>query len=119
MRFFRARLTDPVAERMLWAALRKLGANYRRQVPIGRFIVDFAHLDSKLLIEIDGYFHSGPEAAEKDAARTAWLVAEGFRVIRFNERAVRDDLPSVVERIVAETVSPPSPALPPSRGKGV
>jgi len=107
-----------VAERLLWTALRKLGANYRRQVPIGRFIADFAHLESKLLIEIDGHFHSGPQAAEKDAARTAWLASEGFRVVRFDDREVRDNLPSVVDTIVAETVSPPSPALPPSRGKG-
>jgi very-short-patch-repair endonuclease len=107
-----------VAERMLWAALRKLGANYRRQVPIGRYIVDFAHFESKLLIEIDGYFHSLPEAAEKDVARTAWLVSAGYRVIRFNEREVRDNLPFVVDTIVAETLSPPSPTLPPSRGKG-
>ena len=107
-----------VAERILWKALRELQMNFRRQVPIGRFIVDFAHHSSKLLIEIDGYYHGVESAAEKDAARTAWLNSEGFRVIRFSEKAVRDDVDAVVRQIVAATLSPPSPTLPPSRGKG-
>ena len=114
----RLRRESTVAERALWAALRKLKLNFRRQVPIGRYIADFAHHDSKLLIEIDGYYHGVGGRPEKDADRTAWLASEGFRVIRFSEKAVRDDLERVVERIVAETVSPPSPTLPPSRGKG-
>ena len=92
--------------------------NFRRQVPIGRFIVDFAHHQSKLLIEIDGYYHGVEGAAEKDAARTAWLTSEGFRVVRFGEKAVRDDVDAVVRQIVVATLSPPSPTLPPSRGKG-
>jgi len=107
-----------VAERILWKALRELQMNFRRQVPIGRFIVDFAHHQSKLLIEIDGYYHGVEGAAEKDAARTAWLNSEGFHVIRFSEKAVRDDVDAVVRQIVAATLSPPSPTLPPSRGKG-
>jgi len=92
--------------------------NFRRQVPIGRFIADFAHHASKLLIEIDGYYHSVEGAAEKDAARTDWLISEGYRVIRFSEKEVREDRDNVVRRIVAATLSPPSPTLPPSRGKG-
>ena len=107
-----------VAERVLWKALRELQMNFRRQVPIGRFIVDFAHHQSKLLIEIDGYYHGVDGAAEKDAARTALLTSEGFRVIRVGEKAVRDDVDSVVQQIVAATLSPPSPTLPPLRGKG-
>jgi len=105
-----------VAERTLWNALRQLQMNFRRQVPIGRFIVDFAHHQSKLLIEIDGYYHTVEGAAEKDAARTDWLTSEGFRVIQFDEKDVRDDVDAVVRQIVAETLSPPSPTLPPSAG---
>jgi very-short-patch-repair endonuclease len=105
-----------VAERILWKALRQLEMNFRRQVPIGRYIVDFAHHQSKLLIEIDGYYHDVDGAPEKDAARTAWLELEGFRVIRFAEKAVRDDVDAVVRQIMAETLSPPSPTLPPSAG---
>lgn len=114
----RFRKAPTVAERILWDSLRKLNMNFRRQAPIGRFIVDFAHHDSKLLIEIDGYYHSVDGAAEKDAARAAWLMSEGYRVVRFAEKDVRDDTNTVVERILAEALSPPSPALPPSRGKG-
>ncbi len=114
----RLRKESTVAERALWSALRALKLNFRRQVPIGRYVADFAHHGSKLLIEIDGYHHGVEGAPEADAARTAWLESEGFRVIRFSEKDVRDDVDKVVERIVAETVSPPSPTLPPSRGKG-
>jgi len=92
--------------------------NFRRQVPIGDFIIDFGHHQSKLLIEIDGYYHTVEGAAERDAARTAWLTKEGFRVIRFDEKAVRTDVDAVVRQIIAETLSPPSPALPSWRGKG-
>ena len=92
--------------------------NFRRQVPIGRYIADFAHHASKLLIEIDGYYHTVEGAAERDAARQAWLVSEGFRVVRFTDAEVQSRLSDVVERIVAETLSPPSPALPPSKGEG-
>jgi very-short-patch-repair endonuclease len=114
----RLRRESTLAERILWAALRKLELDFRRQAPIGPYVADFAHHQSKVLIEIDGYYHGVEGAAEKDAAREAWLTAEGFRVVRFSEREVRDDLHAVVDRIVAETASPPSPALPPSRGKG-
>jgi len=107
-----------LAERLLWEELRKLRTNFRRQAPIGRFIADFVHHASRLVIEIDGYHHSTPEGVQRDAERTAWLSAQGYRVIRFAERQVRDELRRVVERIAAEAAPPPSPPLPPSRGKG-
>jgi very-short-patch-repair endonuclease len=114
----RFRKDQTVAERKLWNALRQLKMNFRRQVPIGRYIADFARHESKLLIEIDGFYHGVESAAEKDAARTAWLVSEGFRVIRFLEQDVRDDTDTAVERILAETLSPPIPDPSPLRGKG-
>jgi very-short-patch-repair endonuclease len=114
----RFREQPTLAERILWESLRGLKMNFRRQVPIGRFIADFAHHGSKLLIEIDGYYHGVEGAPERDAARTDWLVSEGYRVVRFNEKEVREDRDKVVRQIVAETLSPPSPTLPPSRGKG-
>lgn len=115
----RLRQEQTVAERILWEALRPLKMNFRRQAPIGRYVADFAHLSSRLIIEVDGPHHDLPERQVHDAERTAWLSAEGFRVIRFPERQVRNDLNAVVEQIVAATAPPPSPALPPSRGKGV
>ncbi len=114
----RLRREQTYAERLLWEALRKKKMNFRRQAPIGRFIADFAHLASRLVIEVDGPFHDLPERKATDAARTRWLYDNGYRVIRFPEKRVRDDLMAVVEQVVAETAPPPSPTLPPSRGKG-
>jgi very-short-patch-repair endonuclease len=104
----RARLlrkSSTLAERLLWTELRALKQNIRRQVPIGPYVADLAHHASKLVIEIDGYYHSKPGAAENDAARTAWLEAKGYRVLRLAEATVRDDLYTVVERIAAELVA--------------
>ncbi|MGZ9202280.1 MAG: endonuclease domain-containing protein [Caulobacteraceae bacterium] len=115
----RLRKEQTFAERLMWGELRKLKANYRRQAPMGRFVVDFIHHDSRVVIEVDGPFHDLPERQVRDAARTIWLESQGYRVIRFGEDAVRNDLFTVIERIEAERLSPPSPALPPSRGKGV
>ena len=119
----RLRRDATYAERVLWAELRKLKANFRRQAPIGRYVADFVHHASKLVIEIDGPLHETLEARQHDAERTAWLRQAGYRVIRFSDRDVADRLEIVVDRIAAEAVPPPSdPAprghLPPSRGKG-
>jgi very-short-patch-repair endonuclease len=107
-----------VAERMLWAELRKLKLSFRRQAPIGRYVADFARPASRLIVEIDGPRHDDPQVAGRDLERTAWPEAQGYRVVRFPEKKVRDALSEVVERIVAEAAPPPSPTLPPSRGKG-
>jgi very-short-patch-repair endonuclease len=114
----RFRKEATLAERLLWEALRRRKMNFRRQAPIGRFVADCAHFASSLVIEIDGPFHGLPERQAADAARARWLNDNGYRVIRFPEKQVRDDLMAVVEQIVAATVPPPSPTLPPSRGKG-
>lgn len=112
------RQTQSYAEKMLWRSLRKLAMNFRRQAPVGRYVADFAHFASNLIIEVDGPHHELPDRQIRDAERIAWLNANGFRVIRFPEKTVRDDLETVVEQIVSEATPPPSPALPPSRGKG-
>ena len=71
------------AERRLWAVLRDRrlqGYKFRRQHPIGRFIVDFACTKHRLVIEADGGQH---DENPSDARRTAWLESQGWRVIRF------------------------------------
>ncbi len=115
----RLRQEGTVAERVLWPELRKLKRNFRRQAPIGPYVTDFAHHESRLVIEVDGYHHTTPEGQARDAARTKWLKEIGYRVIRFDEALVRKDPAAVIELILAEAVSPPTPTLPPSRGKGV
>ncbi len=114
----RLRREQTLAERLLWAELRKLERNFRRQAPIGRYIVDFVHQASRLIIEVDGPVHDVPDVAVRDLQRSDWLAAQGYRVVRFSEQEVRDNLHDVVRRIDAEAAPPPSPTLPPSRGKG-
>jgi very-short-patch-repair endonuclease len=81
---------------------------------MGRYVVDFVSHAAKLIIEIDGPLHDLPEKQLHDAERTAWLEAQGYRVLRLAESAVRNDLYTVVDRIAAE-LSPPTLTLPPSQ----
>jgi very-short-patch-repair endonuclease len=106
-----------LGEQRLWTALRALKLNIRRQAPIGPYVADFACHAAKLVIEIDGYYHSLPDRQAADVQRDQWLARQGYRVLRVADAEVHDDLAKVVDRITAE-LSPPSPALPPSRGKG-
>ncbi len=79
-RTLRQNMTD--AERLLWRHLRAhrlAGAKFRRQQPLGPYIVDFVHLGARLVVEADGGQHAG----EADAVRDAWLRGQGFRVLRF------------------------------------
>ncbi|MGZ3315274.1 MAG: endonuclease domain-containing protein, partial [Caulobacteraceae bacterium] len=113
----RLRQAMTVDEDRLWQALRKLKVNIRRQAPMGPYVVDFVCHAGKLVIEVDGYYHSLPERQEKDAERDAWLNRQGYRVLRLSTAEVQGNLATVCDRIEFE-LSPPSPALPPSRGKG-
>ncbi|NEX93646.1 endonuclease domain-containing protein [Caulobacter sp. 17J65-9] len=78
-------------EARLWALLRRGqlgGLKFRRQVPIGDYIADFACFTPKLVVEADGGAHRNPEY---DARRDAWFESEGFRVLRFrNDEALGD-----------------------------
>jgi len=74
------------AERVLWNSLRSLqvgGSRFRRQHPIGNYIVDFVNLENKLIVEIDGGQHDENGVRRKDQKRTQWLESEGYRVLRF------------------------------------
>ena len=86
-------------EKVLWKALRKPDLGFRRQVPIGRYIVDFVHLRGRLVVELDGGWHDLPEAELHDALRDAWLNAQGYRVVRFRNHLALDDTCNVVEAI--------------------
>lgn len=79
-------------ERRVWAALRRLGDNWRRQAPIGRFVVDFANHRRRLILEIDGGAHRLPQVTLRDAERDAWLRSQGYRVVRLDSQAVMRDL---------------------------
>ena len=96
-------MTD--AERVLWGALRSrqlAGCKFRRQQPLGRFVVDFVCLEKRLVIEVDGGQHAEQDQAAHDAQRTAWLEANDFRVLRFWDHEVLQQLAGVKETILSE-----------------
>jgi very-short-patch-repair endonuclease len=66
-------------------ALRPLGAHFRREVPIGPYVVDFAWLSAHLIVEVDGASHRLPGRSEQDAERDRFLRSQGFTVIRVND----------------------------------
>ncbi|MBN1584763.1 endonuclease domain-containing protein [Candidatus Uhrbacteria bacterium] len=104
----RMRRNPTRAEAMVWSCLkgRRLGKDFRRQHVIGKFIVDFYCPESGLIIEIDGGIHDTPEQAKKDALRERYLIQLGFRIIRFTNRQVLNDIQTVKSVIQTETESP-------------
>lgn len=91
------------AEAAVWSSLKgnNLGAHFRRQHIIGDYIVDFACLDKKLVIEIDGEYHNEYEQQIDDAQRTAWLEGKGFRVLRFLNSEVLAATDHVIHSILS------------------
>jgi len=91
------------AERVLWQRLRAhrfAGYKFRRQQPLGRYIVDFVCFEKYLIIELDGGQHA--EQAVYDAERSIWLQSQGFRVLRFWNHEVLKDAEAVTEAILRE-----------------
>jgi very-short-patch-repair endonuclease len=89
-----------LAERKLWAYLRgnKLnGLNFRRQHAIGNFIVDFVSIKRRLVIELDGSQHL--EQEEYDLERTKYLESQGYKVIRFWNNDVMNNINGVIQVI--------------------
>ena len=88
------------AERRLWSRLRNRqvgGVKFRRQVPIGTFVADFASIEAKLVIEVDGSQHA--QAAEADRLRSDALGSTGYLVLRFWNNDVIDNIDGVVKEI--------------------
>ena len=96
-------MTD--AELKLWNELRAhrlMGMSFRRQVPIGRYIVDFACSAHHLIVEVDGSQHADTEHAERDQARSVYLKASGWTILRFWNDDVIRDIDNVCQHIVIE-----------------
>ena len=88
-RTLRSKLTK--AERDMWDMLRDLrpyGARFRRETPIGPYIADFAWLSARLIIEVDGDTHETLAGRAHDVRRDAFLKAQGFTVLRFDNLQV-------------------------------
>jgi very-short-patch-repair endonuclease len=120
-RSLRRNLTD--AERIVWYGVRAHrlnGTSFRRQAPIGPYIVDFVSHAAKLIVEIDGGQHFEDAQEKRDARRTHFLERKGYHVLRFSNLDVMSNRSGVLESIAeavqaARAPSPPSPA---SAGEG-
>jgi very-short-patch-repair endonuclease len=96
------RRNETKAEQIIWSWLRNkhlYGAKFRRQQPIGNYIVDFVSFDCNLVIEIDGGQHNDDRNAEKDGLRTKWLESRGFQVIRFWNSDVLENPEGVLDTL--------------------
>jgi len=101
----RLRANTTPHERALWRALKELpvdGTHFRRQAPIGPYVVDFLCPAKRLIIELDGGHHNEDETTKRDGKRQLWLEREGYRVIRFWNSEITGDLTAVIERIYVE-----------------
>jgi very-short-patch-repair endonuclease len=101
-RALRKRLTGPEAK--LWRHLSRIKTvetHFRKQVPIGPYVADFACMRARLIIEVDGDQHGWDNGRARDAARTKYLQAKGFRVLRFWNNEVLQEMEAVVETIYA------------------
>ena len=108
------------AEQKLWQSLRAKqmhGQKWRRQVPIGPYVADFFCPALRLIVEVDGANHVDSLA---DDARTAWLSARGYRILRFWNNEILGNLSGVLERSAAypEGTDSPPPLERGGRGEG-
>jgi very-short-patch-repair endonuclease len=109
----RLRHDQTEAERQLWARLRDrqlYNAKFRRQHPVGPFITDFCCPQHRLVVELDGGQHA--VQADADQVRTAFLNQHGYRVLRYRDHEVMQDIEAVLQQIAAVLQDPhPSPLL--------
>ena len=119
-RELRQRHTD--AEKLLWALLRNRGLGgfkFRRQHPVDPYVLDFYCPEKRLGIELDGAQHDLPQAKRRDERRSASLLKQGIRVVRFPNQEVLADTQSVLKtiwRALQEESLTPSPS-PKGRGE--
>lgn len=110
-------------EARLWSRVRGKrlhGHKFRRQHPIGPYILDFYCPAARLAVEVDGRCHEDPERLARDRRRTMWLAAQGVRVIRVAAVDVRDELDGVlalIGRVVRERLQASAPPPPPPFGR--
>lgn len=94
------RRDQTAAETLIWAELRNRkcgGYKFRRQVPIGRYVVDFLCVAQKIIVEIDGPSHL--DAIDYDANRTRILESQGYHIMRLTNEDVYEDLGATIEAI--------------------
>jgi very-short-patch-repair endonuclease len=110
-------MTD--SETTLWRHLRAHrlnGEKFRRQQPIGRYVVDFVHFGARLIVEADGGQHN---SAAVDEQRDTWLRAQGFTVMRFWNNEIMQNLAGVLETIMAAVGELSAQAAAPARARAL
>lgn len=104
------------AEKLLWSHLRGRqleGLKFRRQQPIGKYVVDFVCLEKDVIVEVDGSQHAVEK--EKDDRRDTWLEEEGFKALRFWDNEVLTNTDGVLE-VIRENCLDHPPLAPPLKG---
>jgi very-short-patch-repair endonuclease len=115
-KLLRKNFTD--TERLLWKYLRAKqmeGCKFRRQEPMGSYIVDFVCPEKRLIIEVDGGQHSVEQ--ERDSERDSWLEGHGYKVLRFWNNEVLTNTEGILEVIRYYLNHPPLYPLPSGEGK--
>ena len=106
-------------EKLLWVRLRGADIRFRRQHPVGSYILDFYCPAARLAIEVDGFVHDTGDRPRRDEARTSWLRDEGIEVLRIPAKEVLADPDAVADsllRLCGEPLHPSaSPSGPPPR----
>jgi very-short-patch-repair endonuclease len=107
---------------MLWQRLRggKAGRKFRRQHPVGPYVVDFYCREARLIIEIDGEAHDRADRPKRDEARLRFLREQGYRIVRISARRVIADADAVADAIAALVARPlhqPAAGPPPRAGE--
>ncbi len=108
------RRTMTLPEVLFWQQIRGRrldGIRFRRQHPIGPYILDFFCEDARLAVEVDGESHSRAEAVKHDKRRTEWLNARGISVLRIPARDVLSELTALVDHIRRQVRDQPPPPL--------
>jgi very-short-patch-repair endonuclease len=114
-RTLRRNSTD--VERLMWRLLRDrrfAGVKFRRQVPIGPYVADFASIEQRVAVEVDGGQHGGAS----DQRRDAFLATRGWRVLRFWNNDVLQNRNGVLEHLLHVTQEPSPQPSPASAGEG-
>ncbi|GAB1232983.1 endonuclease domain-containing protein [Ferrigenium sp. UT5] len=114
-RHLRSHMTE--SEKKLWRQLRAHrlnGEKFRRQQPIGPYVVDFVHFGARLIVEADGGQHNG---APHDEQRDNWLRKQGFTVMRFWNNEIMGNLDGVLATVMNAVTNPPSPPTPLPQGE--
>jgi len=109
-RKFRRELSLP--EKLLWVRLRGSGVRFRRQHPLGPYVLDFYCAAARLAIEVDGVAHDFGDRPGKDQARTEWLNSQGVEVLRILAKDVLADPDAIADALLRLTAKPARQSVP-------